>query len=151
MAGFGMTSDASHFVAPNLETVRRCIAVAIADAGLAPADVDAVNAHATSTRIGDKVEADALAQIFGAQVPPTSANKSQLGHAMGASSAIETILAIEGMLRDTVLPTINYEPDPALRIDCVPGTAREVRQEFVLKNAFGFGGCNACLLLRRIS
>jgi len=150
MTGFGMTSDASHFVAPNLETVRRCMELTIASAGLKPADVDAVNAHATSTRIGDKVEADALADIFGAKVPPTTANKSQLGHAMGASSAIETILAMEGMLRDTVLPTINYEPDPAIRIDCVPGTAREVRQEFVLKNAFGFGGCNACLLLRRI-
>ncbi|HOQ71391.1 MAG TPA: hypothetical protein PK933_01560, partial [Smithellaceae bacterium] len=76
---------------------------------------------------------------------------SQLGHAMGASSAIETILAIEGMLRDTVLPTVNYEPDPAIHLDCVPGTARKLCQEFVLKNAFGFGGCNSCLLLRRIA
>lgn len=151
IAGFGMTSDAGHFVAPNPATVERCIAVAIADAGLTSAEVDAVNAHATSTRIGDKVEADALTQIFGAKAPPTSANKSQLGHAMGASSAIETILAIEGMLRDTVLPTVNYEPDPAIHLDCVPGTARKLCQEFVLKNAFGFGGCNSCLLLRRIA
>ncbi|MDD4091908.1 MAG: beta-ketoacyl-[acyl-carrier-protein] synthase family protein [Smithellaceae bacterium] len=151
LAGFGMTSDAGHFVAPKLATVERCIAIAIADAGLAPADVHAVNAHATSTKIGDKVEADALERIFGTNVPPVSANKSQLGHAMGASSAIETILAMEGMQRDTVLPTVNYEPDPAIRLDCVPGAARKVHQEFVLKNAFGFGGCNACLILRRIA
>lgn len=151
MGGFGMTSDAGHFVAPSLAMVERCIAIAIADAGLAPADVDAVNAHATSTKIGDKVEADALERIFGTSVPPVSANKSQLGHAMGASSAIETILAMEGMLRNTVLPTVNYVPDPAIRLDCVPGAARKVHQEFVLKNAFGFGGCNACLILRRIA
>jgi 3-oxoacyl-[acyl-carrier-protein] synthase II len=151
MAGFGMTSDASHFVAPNLATVQRCMELAIAAACLQPQNIDAVNAHATSTRIGDKVEADALANIFGKKIPPTSANKSQFGHAMGASSALETILAMEGMLRDTVLPTINHEPDPAITLDCVPGHARALKQEFVLKNAFGFGGCNSCLILRRIA
>jgi len=150
MAGFAMTSDASHFVAPNLPTVRRCIELAVCDAGLKPEDVDAVNAHATSTKIGDKVEADALRHIFGERVPPASANKSLLGHAMGASSAIETILAMEGMLRDTILPTINYTADPALPIDCVSEGARTLKQEFVLKNAFGFGGCNSCLILHRI-
>ena len=150
MAGFAMTSDASHFVAPNLPTVERCIDMAVRDAGVQPEDVDAVNAHATSTKIGDKVEADALHHIFGNKVPPTSANKSLFGHAMGASSAIETIMAMEGMLRDTVLPTINYAADPAIEIDCVAEGARTLKQEFVLKNAFGFGGCNSCLLLRRI-
>ncbi|MEE9910198.1 MAG: beta-ketoacyl-[acyl-carrier-protein] synthase family protein [Deltaproteobacteria bacterium] len=151
MAGFAMTSDASHFVAPNLSTVQRCIELTMASAGLQPQDIDAVNAHATSTKIGDKVEADALRNVFGSQVPPASANKSQLGHAMGASSAIETILAMEGMLQDTVLPTINYDADPAIPLDCVPQNARTLKQEFVLKNAFGFGGCNSCLILRRIA
>ncbi|MRR16812.1 MAG: beta-ketoacyl-[acyl-carrier-protein] synthase family protein, partial [Deltaproteobacteria bacterium] len=150
MAGSAMTSDASHFVAPNLPTVLRCIDLAVRDAGLKPEDVDAINAHATSTKIGDKVEADALHHIFDERVPPASANKSFLGHAMGASSAIETILAMEGMLRDTLLPTINYAPDPAIAIDCVSEGARTLRQEFVLKNAFGFGGCNSCLILRRM-
>jgi 3-oxoacyl-[acyl-carrier-protein] synthase II len=151
MAGWSMTSDASHFVSPKLETVQRCIEETIANAGLRPDDIDAINAHATSTKVGDKVEADALHNIFGNKVPPVSANKSQLGHAMGASSAIEAILAIEGMLKDTLLPTINYIPDPEITIDCVAEGARKLKQEFVLKNAFGFGGCNSCLILHRIA
>jgi 3-oxoacyl-[acyl-carrier-protein] synthase II len=122
----------------------------IANAGLQPADIDAINAHATSTKVGDKVEADALHNIFGKRIPPVSANKSQLGHAMGASSAIETIFTMEGMLRGMVLPTINYAPDPAIDIDCVAEGARALSQEFVLKNAFGFGGCNSCVILRRL-
>jgi 3-oxoacyl-[acyl-carrier-protein] synthase II len=151
LAGWGMTSDASHFVSPNLTTVQRCMEETIAHAGLQPEDIDAVNAHATSTKVGDKVEADALHNIFGKNVPPVSANKSQLGHAMGASSAIEAILAMEGMARDILLPTINYLPDPAIEIDCVAEGARKLSHEFVLKNSFGFGGCNSCVILRRIS
>lgn len=150
MAGWAMTSDAHHFVAPNLETVRRCIAESIVHSGLQPGDIDAVNAHGTSTKIGDRIEGDALKDVFGSDIPPVSANKSQTGHAMGASSAIETVLAMEGMLNDTVLPTINYMPDPEIAIDCVPEGARRVAQEHVLKNAFGFGGCNSCIVLRRI-
>ncbi|HVO64905.1 MAG TPA: beta-ketoacyl-[acyl-carrier-protein] synthase family protein [Syntrophales bacterium] len=150
MAGWGMTSDAHHFVAPNLETVKMCVAESIAHSGLQPGDIDAVNAHGTSTKIGDKVEGDALKDIFGSDIPPVSANKSQTGHAMGASSAIEIILAMEGMIRDTVLPTINYLPDPDIIIDCVPEGARRLAQEHVLKNAFGFGGCNSCIVLRRV-
>jgi 3-oxoacyl-[acyl-carrier-protein] synthase II len=151
IAGSGMTSDASHFVSPTLATVQRCIGETLTDAGLQPSDIDAINAHATSTKVGDKVEADALRNIFGKKVPPVSANKSQLGHAMGASSAIETILAMEGMLKDTLLPTINYLHDPAIDIDCVAEGARKQKQEFVLKNAFGFGGCNSCLILHRMA
>ena len=151
IAGWSMTSDASHFVSPKLETVQRCIEETIANAGLRPNDIDAINAHATSTKVGDKVEADALHNIFGNKVPPVSANKSQLGHAMGASSAIEAILAMEGMLKDTLLPTINYIPDPEITIDCVAEGARKLKQEFALKNAFGFGGCNSCLILHRIA
>ncbi len=151
LAGWGMTSDASHFVSPNLATVQRCMEETIIHAGLQPEDVDAVNAHATSTKVGDKVEADALHNIFGKKVPPVCANKSQLGHAMGASSAIEAILAMEGMRKDTLLPTINYVPDPAIEIDCVSEGARKLKQEFVLKNSFGFGGCNSCVMIRRLT
>ncbi len=150
MAGWSMTSDAHHFVAPNFETVKRCMSQSIAHAGLAPADIAAVNAHGTSTKAGDKVEADALADVFKGCVPPVSANKSQTGHAMGASSAIETIFAMEGMLQGTLLPTINYNPDPEIEIDCVPEGTRSLEQEHVLKNAFGFGGCNSCIVLRRL-
>lgn len=151
MAGWAMTSDAHHFVAPNFETVKRCISQSIGHAGLAPSDIAAVNAHGTSTKVGDKVEADALKEIFNGRVPPVSANKSQTGHAMGASSAIETIFAMEGMLHDTLLPTINYMSDPEIEIDCVPEGTRKLQQEHVLKNAFGFGGCNSCIVLRRVA
>ncbi len=150
VAGWSMTSDARHFVAPNFETVRRCIAEAMADAGIAPSDVDAVNAHATATKVGDRVEYDALRAVFGEALPPVSANKSLTGHAMGASSAIETIFALEGMARDALLPTINYIPDPDMPIDCVADGVRALQQEWVLKNAFGFGGCNACIIFRRV-
>jgi 3-oxoacyl-[acyl-carrier-protein] synthase II len=150
MAGWSMTSDAHHFVAPNIETVKRCIAESIVHSGLHPEDIDAVNAHGTSTKTGDRIEGNALKDIFGTAMPPVSANKSQTGHAMGASSAIEIILAMEGMIHDTILPTINYVPDPDIVIDCVPEGARTLSQEHVLKNAFGFGGCNSCIVLRRI-
>ncbi len=149
IAGWSMTSDALHTVAPNLATVTRCIAESLADAGIPPEAVDAVNAHAAATRIGDKVEYDALRHVFGAALPPVTANKSLIGHAMGASSAIESIFALLGM-RDAILPpTINYRPDPEMAIDCVAGAARRVDQRYVLKNAFGFGGCNACIVFRK--
>lgn len=151
VAGWSMTSDAKHFVAPNLETVERCIKESIADAGIAPGDIAAVNAHAASTKVGDRVEHLALKGVFGDVLPPVSANKSMIGHAMGASSAVETVLAMEGMMRDTLLPTVNYTPDPELPLDVADGKSRAMSQEFVLKNAFGFGGCNACMVLRRVS
>jgi len=151
IAGWGMTADAYHYVAPNLKTVTRCIAECIDNSGISLHDVDAVNAHAASTKIGDKVEYQALKAVFGENLPPVSANKSMIGHAMGASSAIESIFALEGMLNGMVLPTINYTPDPELILDCVPEGARPLEQEHVLKNAFGFGGCNACIIFRRIN
>ena len=151
LAGWGMTADAHHVVAPNPITVRRCIEETIRHAGIAPADIAPINAHAASTKIGDRVEADVLREVFGGRVPPVSAGKSQLGHAMGASSAIESILAMEGMRRGVLLPTINHRPDPEIALDCVTEGARTLDQEFVLKNAFGFGGCNACLVFRRVN
>ncbi len=150
VAGWSMTSDARHFVAPNFETVRRCIAEAVGDAGVAPSDVDAVNAHATATKVGDRVEYDALKAVFGDVPPPVSANKSMTGHAMGASSAIETILALEGMRRNMLPPTLNYTPDPDMPLDCVSEGVRFLDQEWILKNAFGFGGCNACIVFRKV-
>jgi 3-oxoacyl-[acyl-carrier-protein] synthase II len=151
IAGWSMTSDAYHFVAPNFETVRRCVAESIKNAGISPSDIDAVNAHAASTKIGDKVEYDVAKAVFGNDLPPVSANKSMIGHAMGASSVIEAIFLIKGMLNDVLLPTINYTPDPDMELDCVPEGTRKLHQEYVLKNAFGFGGCNSCIVFRRIS
>jgi 3-oxoacyl-[acyl-carrier-protein] synthase II len=151
IAGWGMTSDAHHFVAPYLKTVARCLADSIDNAGVSLHDIASVNAHAASTKIGDQVEYEALKALFKNRIPPVTANKSMIGHAMGASSAIESIYAMEGMLRDTVLPTINYTPDPQLVFDCVSDGARRLKQEFVLKNSFGFGGCNASMVLHRIA
>ena len=150
LAGWGMTSDAHHFVMPAEDTIRQCMEDAVNDAGIAATDIAAVNAHATSTRAGDQVEFAALKTAFAGMLPPVSANKSLLGHAMGASSAIETIFALRGMEEDVILPTINYTPDPELELDCVAEGARALCQEHVLKNAFGFGGCNACAVFRRV-
>ena len=151
LAGWGMTSDAHHFVAPYFHTVRQCMLDAMRDAGIGPQDIDVVNAHAASTRVGDKVEYDALKSVFQDNLPPVCANKSLIGHAMGASSVLETIFALQGMQEDIVPPTINYTPDPEIEIDCVSEGKRALHQEFVLKNAFGFGGCNSCAVFRRAS
>ncbi|KPJ75816.1 MAG: 3-oxoacyl-ACP synthase [Deltaproteobacteria bacterium SG8_13] len=150
IAGWSMTSDAHHFVAPNLKTVTRCIAESIDNAGILSHDIQVVNAHAASTKVGDRIEHQAMRAVFDERLPPVSANKSLIGHAMGASSAIESIFALEAMQQGIVPPTINYSPDPQLPIDCVPESARKIEQEHVLKNAFGFGGCNSCIVFRRI-
>ena len=121
----------------------------ITDARLVPSDIAAINAHAASTRVGDKVEHEALRAIFGDDLPPVSANKSMIGHAMGASSVIETIFALQGMQENILPPTINYKADPEIDIDCVAGGKRSLEQEFVLKNSFGFGGCNACAVFKK--
>ncbi|RTZ95449.1 MAG: beta-ketoacyl-[acyl-carrier-protein] synthase family protein [Deltaproteobacteria bacterium] len=151
LAGYAMTSDAHHFVAPNLATVSRCIKESLADARIEARQIDAVNAHAASTRVGDRVEYDALAENFPGRIPPVTANKSLIGHAMGASSAIESVFTIMGMINRTLIPTINYTEDPALPIDCVSEGPRRLEQEFVLKNAFGFGGCNSCAVFQKIN
>ena len=149
LAGWGMTSDAHHFVAPYLDTVKKCMLDAITDASLVPQDIAAINAHAASTKVGDKVEYDALKSVFGDDLPPVCANKSLIGHAMGASSVIESIFAIRGMEDSIVPPTINYTPDPEIEIDCVTEGKRSLEQEFILKNSFGFGGCNACAVFKK--
>ena len=150
ISGWSMTSDACHFVAPHLPTVTRCMAECIDKSGISSHDIDLVNAHATSTKVGDEVEYKALKTVFGNSLPPVSANKSLIGHAMGASSAIEAVFAIRCMQNSQLLPTVNYTPDPAMELDCVSEGVRPLNQEFVLKNAFGFGGCNSCIVFRRV-
>ena len=151
IAGHAMTSDAHHFVAPNLETVQRCMQLAINNSGIKPIDIQAVNAHAASTKIGDLIEYNALKNIFGKKMPPVTANKSMIGHAMGASSAIESIFSFMGMIKEVLPPTINYTPDPEININCVCDNAKQIPHEFLLKNAFGFGGCNSCVIFQRVN
>ena len=150
LAGWSLTSDAHHPVAPHGPTIAACMAGAITYAGIRPSAIAAINAHASSTRLGDKVECDALHDVFGGKVPPVSANKSQVGHAMGAASAIESMFALEGMRNGLLLPTINFKPDPEIDLDIVTTTRAHGDQEYVLKNAFGFGGTNTCLIFRRL-
>ena len=149
LAGLGMSCDAQHPVLPFAPTIEACMRSALADAGIGPEEIAAVNAHATATRAGDRTEYEALRAVFGAGLPPVSANKSLTGHAMGASSAIESILALRGMEEGCLPPTINYRPDADMELDCVAEGRRQLEQEFVMKNAFGFGGCNACAIFRR--
>ncbi|MBM9604298.1 beta-ketoacyl-[acyl-carrier-protein] synthase family protein [Desulfopila inferna] len=149
LAGWGMTSDAHHFVAPNSVTIRQCMQNALTDAGLLPQDIAAINAHAASTKLGDKIEYSAMKEIFGNNLPPVCANKSLIGHAMGASSAIETIFALQGMQESILPPTINYQADPEIEIDCVAEGKRSLQQEFILKNSFGFGGCNSSVIFKK--
>ncbi|MBE0586363.1 MAG: beta-ketoacyl-[acyl-carrier-protein] synthase family protein [Desulfofustis sp.] len=151
VAGIGWNSDAHHFTRPNGETVTSAMLAAIEDAEVSPADIGAVNAHGTSTPTGDSLEAACLRTVFGSRLPdiPISANKSQIGHSLGASAAIEASLAIEAMRRGIVLPTVNHLPDPAFAdLDVVPNQARNHAHEFVLSNSFGFGGTNCCIVFQ---
>ena len=152
--GIGWNSDAHHFTRPNLPTIVRAIIEAIDDAGLKSNDVEYINAHGTSTPNGDSGEIDCLRAVFGDRLPdiPLSSNKSQLGHTLGASAAIESALTIEGMQRSMILPTINYIPDP--QFDGLDFVANETRynrhHEIALSNAFGFGGTNCCIIFRGV-
>ncbi len=151
--GIGWTSDAFHFTRPNTETVVRSIQEAIDDAGLAPGDIQYVNAHGTSTSRGDSTEIDCLKEVFGTQLEkiPVSSTKSQIGHTLGAAAAIEAALSIEAMQQGLVLPTVNHLPDPELDgIDVVPNRVREMTYDTFLSNAFGFGGTNCCVVFRGI-
>lgn len=151
VAGIGWNSDAHHFTRPNQDTIVRAIHGAIADAEITPGDVGAINAHGTSTPTGDSTEVECLRAVFGRNLSgiPVSANKSQVGHSLGASAAIEAALAIEAMGQGIVLPTVNHIPDPAFSdLDVVPNQARRHAHEFVLSNSFGFGGTNCCIVFR---
>ncbi len=149
--GVGWTSDAHHYTSPNPVTIIRAIRETLEDAGLQPADIQYVNAHGTSTAKGDRMEVQCLREIFGRRIEkiPVSSNKSQLGHTLGATAAIEAALAVEGMRKGILLPTINHLPDPEFAdIDVVPNAARKQSHEIVLSNAFGFGGTNCCVIFR---
>jgi len=153
ISGIGWNSDAHHFTRPNAATIIRAIHEALDDAEIGPADIGSINAHGTSTPTGDATEAECLRTVFGDNIShiPISANKSQVGHSLGASAAIEAALSIEAMNKGLVLPTVNHIPDPAFAdLDVVPNAVRNHTYEFVLSNSFGFGGTNCCLVLRGI-
>jgi len=152
--GYGEAADAQHLASPAEDAGGSRLAMerALADADLTPDRVDAVNAHATSTPVGDRSEALAIRAVFGARAGrlPVSANKSSLGHLMGAAGAVESILCVRSLETGLLPPTINLEvPDPECALDHVTPKAREVPVQTVLSNAFGFGGVSVSLLFGR--
>jgi 3-oxoacyl-[acyl-carrier-protein] synthase II len=156
LAGYGMSGDAHHITSPpeGGEGAARCMALAIRDAGLAPSDVDYVNAHGTSTQLGDRAECAAARSCFGDHAGELlmSSTKSMTGHLLGAAGGVEAIFTALALRDGIVPPTINLdEVDPECRdIDLVPHEAREVPIRAALSNSFGFGGTNGTLLLKRL-
>jgi 3-oxoacyl-[acyl-carrier-protein] synthase II len=154
LAGYGAGNDAFHVVAPSEdgEGAANAMGWALEDAGVEPAEVDYINAHGTSTKLNDVSETLAIKRVFGedAYRVPISATKSMIGHSFGAAGAVESIAAVQSIQTGMIHPTINLEhPDPECDLDYVPNEARRVDVDVVLKNSFGFGGQNACLVFRR--
>lgn len=154
VAGQASSADGFHIAAPDPEAAGpiRAIRWALADAGLNPIDVDYINAHGTSTPLNDLTETRAIKTVFGehAYHLAISSTKSMIGHAMGASGALEAIVCALTIAKGVIHPTINYEyPDPECDLDYVPNQARKQNVNVTLSNSFGLGGQNACLILRR--
>jgi 3-oxoacyl-[acyl-carrier-protein] synthase II len=127
-----------------------CMEAALRVSRIQPDEVELVGAHATSTQVGDSQEAEALQLVFGDRRVPAFAAKSMLGHCMSAGGGLETVAAILALRHAIAPPTINYRnPDPRCAVDCIPNEARPLAARVVLKNSFGFGGANCCLVLRR--
>jgi len=154
IVGFGMSGDAFHVTAPpeDGEGARKAMAKALTDARLNPEQVQYVNAHATSTELGDRAETLAIRRAFGtaADKLAVSSTKSMTGHLLGAAGAVEAIFAVLALRDQVVPPTINlHEPGEGCDLDYVPNTARRMSLEYTLSNSFGFGGTNGSLIFRR--
>ena len=154
LAGFGMSGDAHHITAPpeDGEGARLSMANALRDAQLAPEQVQYVNAHGTSTPLGDRAETLAIKRAFGehARKVAVSSTKSMTGHMIGAAGVVEAIFSVLAIRDGVAPPTINYTtPDPECDLDYVPNTARQLPIEAALSNSFGFGGTNGTLIFRR--
>ncbi|MEU1779098.1 beta-ketoacyl-[acyl-carrier-protein] synthase family protein [Streptomyces abikoensis] len=146
--GFGLNCDAHHPVAPNEDSVAKCMQLALDDAGIAPGDVDFISAHGTGTKANDVTEASAVRRVFGADTaPPTISIKSMIGHSMGAASALASIGCVLAITEGFIPPTINHvETDPECGLDCVPNHAVEARPRVVQNNGLAFGGNNAVVI-----
>lgn len=152
LLGYGATSDASHITQPDKEGIGAAEAMrrAMRDAQVDPTEVGYINAHGTSTPLGDQAETQAVKNVFGefARQVSISSTKSQLGHSLGASGAIELVLTTLALCRGVIPPTINYTtPDPACDLDYTPNVARERKFQYAMSNSFGFGGHNASLVI----
>jgi 3-oxoacyl-[acyl-carrier-protein] synthase II len=157
LAGYGLSSDAQHITEPD-PTGRhpaRAMTMAMADAGVSGDAIAYINAHGTSTPLGDSAETRVIKVALGeekARQTPISSTKGATGHCLGGSGAIEAIISTLAVQRDVVPPTINYEvPDPECDLDYIPNEAREWKTDVALSNNFGFGGHNACLVVRKFT
>jgi 3-oxoacyl-[acyl-carrier-protein] synthase II len=148
--GYGLACDAHHPVAPDEDSVARCMSRAHANAGITAAQVDYVSAHGTGTRANDVTEAAAIRRVFAEDVPPVSSLKSMLGHAMGAASALAAAGCALALEHGFIPPTINHErTDPEIGLDCVPNQARTADLRIVQNNSLAFAGNDAVLILGR--
>lgn len=153
IAGYAATADAGHITQPGVHSPARAITLALAQAGMAPADIDYVNAHGTATRLNDATETTVIKQAFGADAArlAISSTKAVHGHAMGASAALECIATILAVRHGVAPPTANYtEPDPECDLDYVPNTARPMKIRAAISNSFAFGGLNAVLAIKKV-
>jgi 3-oxoacyl-[acyl-carrier-protein] synthase II len=153
IAGFGMSGDAFHMTAPNVDGPRRSMQMALRNAGVNPDEVQYVNAHGTSTPLGDANETNAIKLAFGDQAGKLVVNstKSMTGHLLGGAGGIESVFTALALHHQISPPTINlFNQDPACDLDYCANTAREMRIDVAVKNNFGFGGTNGTLVLRRV-
>ena len=154
LSGFGMSADAYHMTAPPAdgEGAARCMKIALDDAGIDPARIDYINAHGTSTPLGDRAESDAIKAVFGdhARSLAVSSTKSMTGHMLGAAGGSEAVFTVLAIRDNVAPPTINLDtPGEGCDLDYVPHTAREMPIETALSNSFGFGGTNGTLVFSR--
>jgi nodulation protein E len=152
IVGAGMTADAGDIVAPAVDGAARAMRQALADAGMAPGEVDYINAHGTATMMNDRTEAAAIRIVLGDQANTVlvSSTKSMHGHCIGAAGALEAVATLMALGEGVVPPTINHdETDPEIGLDVVPNVAREMPVEAALSNSFAFGGLNAVLAFRK--
>ncbi len=155
LIGFAMSADAYHMTAPSPDGrgARRCMELALQDAGIRPSEVDYINAHGTSTPAGDIAETQAVKGAFGehANKLAISSTKSMIGHLLGAAGGVEAVFSILAIRDNVAPPTINLDnPDPECDLDYVPHTAREMNIDVALSNSFGFGGTNGTVIFRKI-
>ncbi|WP_408889790.1 beta-ketoacyl-ACP synthase II [Myxococcus faecalis] len=155
LTGYGASADAHHVTAPapEHEGAQRSMRAALKDAALRPADIGYINAHGTSTDVGDLMEVQGIHHVFGdaARSVAVSSTKSMTGHMNGAAGAAEAVISILALTRGLLPPTINLERlDPRIDLDCVPNTARPAQVDAVMSNSFGFGGTNVSLIFRRL-
>jgi 3-oxoacyl-[acyl-carrier-protein] synthase II len=152
LVGYGASADAYHITAPAPDGngAKRAMLHALDQAGLAPSDIGYINAHGTSTQLGDAAETGAIKAVFGSDAPPISSTKSMTGHLLGGAGALEAVVSILALQRGVLPPTINLtDPDPACDLDYVPLVARKADVAAVMSNSFGFGGHNATLVFAR--